>query len=135
TSVNAMTDMMKEIFSSYYRLVRKHTTNKYSNVVKNTILMIESDISAELSLHDLAKRQNITAEYLATIFKKETGKTVIEYIRDKRINHALHLLNTTNLQIQTIAMHCGIMDVQYFSKIFKRQVGKTPREYRENIRR
>ncbi|MBO7222128.1 MAG: helix-turn-helix transcriptional regulator [Clostridia bacterium] len=135
TSVNAMTDMMKEIFSSYCRLVRKHTTNKYSNVVKNTILMIESDISAELSLHDLAKRQNITAEYLATIFKKETGKTVIEYIRDKRINHALHLLNTTNLQIQTIAMHCGIMDVQYFSKIFKRQVGKTPREYRENIRR
>lgn len=135
TSVNSMPDMMKEMFSSYCRLVRKHTTNKYSNVVKNTILMIESDISAELSLHELAKKQNITAEYLATVFKKETGKTVIEYIRDKRINHALHLLNTTNLQIQTIAMHCGIIDVQYFSKIFKKQVGKTPREYRENIRR
>ena len=135
TNVRAVPDMMREVFSSYCRLVRKHVTNKYSNVVKNTILMIEADISAELSLHDLARRQNITAEYLATVFKKETGKTVIEYIRDKRINHAVHLLNTTNLQIQTIAMHCGIMDVQYFSKIFKRQVGKTPREYRENIRK
>ena len=134
-NVKTVPDMMREIFSSYCRLVRKHVTNKYSNVVKNTILMIEADISAELSLHDLARRQNITAEYLATVFKKETGKTVIEYIRDKRINHAVHLLNTTNLQIQTIAMHCGIMDVQYFSKIFKRQVGKTPREYRENIRK
>jgi YesN/AraC family two-component response regulator len=97
--------------------------------------MIEADISQELSLQDLAKRQSITPEYLATVFKKETGKTVIEYIRDKRITHAVHLLNTTNLQIQTIAMHCGIMDVQYFSKIFKKQVGKTPREYREHIRR
>ena len=135
SSVRLVPDMMKEIFSSYCRLVRKHSTNKYSNVVKNTILMIESDISAELSLHDLAKKQSITPEYLATVFKKETGKTVIEYIRDKRINHALHLLNTTNLQIQTVAMHCGIMDVQYFSKIFKRQVGKTPREYREQIRK
>ena len=135
TNVRAVPDMMREVFSSYCRLVIKHVTNKNSNVVKNTILMIEADISAELSLHDLARRQNITAEYLATVFKKETGKTVIEYIRDKRINHAVHLLNTTNLQIQTIAMHCGIMDVQYFSKIFKRQVGKTPREYRENIRK
>lgn len=134
-SVQSIPDLMKEIFSSYCRLVRKHATNKYSNVVKNTILMIEADISQELSLQDLAKRQSITPEYLATVFKKETGKTVIEYIRDKRITHAVHLLNTTNLQIQTVAMHCGIMDVQYFSKIFKKQVGKTPREYREHIRR
>ena len=71
-NVKTVPDMMREIFSSYCRLVRKHVTNKYSNVVKNTILMIEADISAELSLHDLARRQNITAEYLATVFKKET---------------------------------------------------------------
>ena len=66
-------------------------------------------------------------------FKKETGKTVSEYIRDKRIEHAKYLLNTTHLQIQTIALHCGIMDVQYFSKIFKKQLGKTPKEYREAL--
>ena len=133
-NIRAVAELMKEIFLTYCRLVRKHSTGKYSNVVKNTVLMIDADISTELSLSELAKKQGITAEYLATVFKKETGKTVIEYIRDKRINHAIHLLNTTNLQIQTIAMHCGIMDVQYFSKIFKRQVGKTPREYREELR-
>jgi YesN/AraC family two-component response regulator len=126
---------MREMFSSYCRLVRKHSTKQYSTVVKNTVLIIDSDISAELSLQSLAERLGVTAGYLATVFKKETGKTVVEYVRDKRINHALHLLNTTNLQIQTIAMHCGIMDVQYFSKLFKRQIGKTPREYREQLRR
>ena len=133
--IKAIPELMREMFTSYCRLVRKHSTKQYSPVVKRTILMIDSDISAELSLRTLAQKQGITSGYLATVFKKETKKTVSEYIRERRINHALHLLNTTNLQIQTIAMHCGIMDVQYFSKVFKRQIGKTPKEYRDAIRR
>ena len=130
-----LAQFMKEMFSSYCRLVYKHSMKKYSSIVKKTILIIDSDISAELSLNNLAKKQNISSGYLATIFKKETGKTVSEYIKDKRIAHAMRLLDTTHLQIQTVALHCGIMDVQYFSKIFKNKVGKTPKEYREDARR
>ena len=135
TDTKSVGELMGEMFSSYCRLVRKHSTQKYSPIVKKAILMIDSDISAEISLSTIAAKQEISAGYLATIFKKETGKTVSEYIREKRINHAVHLLNTTNLQVQTIAMHCGILDVQYFSKIFKKQVGKTPKEYRDAVRR
>ena len=98
-------------------------------------MIIDSDISAEISLRTLAEKQMISTGYLATVFKKETGKTISEYIRDKRMGYAKHLLTTTNLQIQTIATHCGIMDVQYFSKIFKNVVGETPTEYRESSRR
>ncbi len=133
SNIKSVPELMGEIFSTYCRLVRKHTTKPYSPIVKKTVLMIDSDISAELSLRALAKKQGISPGYLATVFKRETGKTVSEYVRDRRINHALHLLATTNLQIQTVAMHCGIMDVQYFSKLFKRQLGKTPKEYRDSL--
>jgi len=133
--IKAIPELMSDMFSAYCRLVRKHSTKKYSPIVKKTVLMIDSDISAELTLSTLAEKQNISSGYLATIFKKETGKTVSEYVRDRRIDRAVHLLNTTGLQIQTVAMHCGIMDVQYFSKIFKRQIGMTPKEYRETVRR
>lgn len=127
--------LMKEIFSSYCRLVYKNSMKQYSPIVKKTILVIESDISAELSLDTLAQKQGISKGYLATIFKKETGKTVLEYIKDKRIEHAMYLLTNTHLQIQTIALHCGVMDVQYFSKIFKKKIGMNPKEYRESARR
>ena len=133
SSTKKVSELMREMFSSYCRLVYKHKTNHYSPVVKKTILVIDSDISAELSLGTLAKNQGVSGGYLATVFKKETGKTVSEYIRDRRIEYAKYLLNTTHLQIQTIALHCGIMDVQYFSKIFKKQIGKTPKEYRESL--
>ena len=60
--------------------------------------------------------------YLATIFKKETGQTLTEYVTGKRIEHAIFLLNCTNMQIQTIAQYCGIPDICYFTKTFKKMV-------------
>ena len=124
-------ELMSEMFSSYCRLVRKHTMKSYSPIVQKVILLIDSDLSANLSLSSLAATQNVSAGYLSTIFKRETGKTITEYISDERIKLASRLLTTTHLQIQTIALHCGIIDVQYFSKIFKKKTGKTPKEYRE----
>ena len=135
TDIKDISNIMRDIFLAYCGLVCKHSTKQYSQIVQKTILLIDSDVSAELSLNILAKKQGISSGYLATVFKKETGKTISEYIRDKRIKKAVYLLNNTSLQIQTIAMHCGIMDIQYFSKVFKRQIGKTPKEYRENNRK
>ncbi len=126
--------LMLEMFRSYCRLVRKHSLKDLSPVVRKTVLLIDSDLSADLSLNTLAKAQDISLGYLSSVFKKETGKTLSEYIREKRVRHAVHLLSTTHLQIQTVALHCGIMDVQYFSKIFKKETGKTPKEYREYIK-
>lgn len=134
TSLAQNASLMKEMFRSYCRLVRKHSIQNYSLTVQKTMLLINNDLSADLSLSTLAKQQNISSAYLSTLFKKETGKTVSEYIREKRINYAASLLSTTHLQVQTVALHCGIMDVQYFSKLFKRQMGKTPKEYRESMR-
>ena len=127
-------EFMLEMFRAYCRLVRKHTMQGLSPIVRKAVLMIDADLSANLSLATLAEAQNVSSGYLATIFKKETDKTVSEYIREKRVKQAKHLLSTTNLQVQTIALHCGIMDVQYFTKIFKKETGKTPKEYREYIK-
>ena len=127
--------LMRDMFRSYCRLVRRHSGQMYSPVVQKAILIIDSDLSADLSLGVLAKQQGISSGYLSTVFKKETGKTVSEYIREKRIKHAAHLLATTHLQVQTVALHCGIMDVQYFSKMFKKQLGQTPKEYRDSIKK
>jgi AraC-like DNA-binding protein len=130
-SVKNTRELMLEMFSSYCRLVRKHSMKSYSPIVQKVILLIDSDLSASLSLSSLAATQNVSPGYLSTIFKKETGKTITEYICDERIKLASRLLTTTHLQIQTIALHCGIIDVQYFSKMFKKKTGKTPKEYRE----
>ena len=131
TSLNENSELMREMFRSYCRLVRRHSTGKFSLLVQKTVVIIESDLSADLSLTSLAKMQNVSAGYLSAVFKKETGTTLSQFIIEKRIAYARHLLETTGLQIQTVALHTGILDVQYFSKLFKKHTGMTPREYRE----
>lgn len=133
-AVSQIGPFMSEMFRSYCRLVRKHSMRDYSPVVQNAVVIIDSELSTNLTLSTLAKAQKVSAGYLSSIFKKETGKTVTEYIRERRIRLAAQLLKTTQLQIQTVALHCGIMDVQYFSKIFKKHTGMTPKEYRESAR-
>lgn len=128
-------ELMSDMFRSYCRLVRKHSTRDYSAPVRQSILLIDEDLSADLRLTPIADKIGVSREYLSSLFKKEVGKPLTEYIRGKRMNRAAALLRTTGLQVQTVALHCGIEDVQYFSKLFKKQFGLSPKEYRENAKK
>ena len=105
----------------------------YSLLIQKVLVRIDSDLTADLSLKTQAALLNVNASYLSTLFKKETGQTLTDYVNKKRVEHALFLLNSSSMQIQTIAQCCGIPDVNYFTKIFKKYVGKTPKEYRDGI--
>ncbi len=134
-SVDATGKLMGEMFRIYCRLVRKHSMKNLSPLVQKAQIFIDAHLSDNLSLQSLADTLNISSSYLSSLFHKETGQTLTAYISTRRVHQAMHLLETTKLQIQTIAQHCGILDVQYFSKIFKRVAGVSPKVYRENLRR
>lgn len=130
-SYNEGAMLQREMIYKYCNLVKKHSMKNYSLLVQKVITLIDSDLTADLSLHKQAELLNVNASYLSSLFKKETGVTLTEFVSKKRIDHAAFLLTSTNLQIQTIAQHCGIFDVNYFTKTFKKITGKTPKEYRE----
>jgi len=123
--------LMSEMAHAYCRLVRKNATQQYSPMVQKTATYIDANLSANLTLSVLASTQNMNASYLSALFRKETGKTVTEYVNEKRMEAAAQLLRSTRLQIQTVAQHCGMSDVNYFSKLFKKHHGVTPKQYRE----
>jgi len=124
--------LMGEMFRSYCRLVRKHSMKNYSPPVQKAIIYIDSDLSGDLSLKRLSAAQNLSEGYLSALFSKEVGVTLTEFVNEKRIKYARHLLSTTSLQIQTIALHCGFPDVHYFSKVFKKHTGVSPITFRKN---
>ena len=130
-NVKTLPYFMKKIFEDYCNLVNKHATKNYSTLVKNVIIYIDAHLSSDISLKEIAALNGVSPTYLSTTFKKETGKAFVDYVNGKRIDSAKHLLNTTRLQIQTVAQHCGFLDMQYFSKVFKKYTGMTPTAYRE----
>ncbi len=123
--------LMLDMVHSYCRLVRKHSANQYSPFIQKTTAYIDANLAGDLSLHTLASLQSLNASYLSALFHKETGKTLTDYVTARRMDAAGKLLRTTQLQVQTIAQHCGISDSNYFSKLFKKHYGITPLQFRE----
>lgn len=118
----------------YCLLVKNHSMKNYSQLVQHVILRIDADLTADLSLKAHAEFLSVNPSYLSTLFKRETGMTLTDYVNRQRVEHGIFLLNATDMQVQTIAQYCGIPDVNYFTKTFKKFIGKTPKEYRQDIR-
>lgn len=125
--------LQRDMVNAYCALVKKHAAKQYSPLVQKVLTVVDSDLTADLSLKHLSKLLSINASYLSSLFKKETGKTLTEFITQKRMQQAAFLLRTTQLQVQTVAQHCGIYDVNYFTKMFKKFSGQTPKEFREQL--
>lgn len=125
--------LAQEMTHKYCLLVKNHSLKSYSLPIQKVITNVDYDLTADLTLKAQAKCLNVNPSYLSTLFKRETGITLTDYVNQKRIEHAIFLLNSTSLQVQAIAQQCGIPDVNYFSKTFKKIVGKTPMEYKKNI--
>jgi AraC-like DNA-binding protein/mannose-6-phosphate isomerase-like protein (cupin superfamily) len=85
-----------------------------------------------IRLSDISKNVCISTNYLNTIFKSITGKTVIKYVEEYKINKARDLLKNTKESVGTIASNLGFYDQYHFSKIFKKGTGQTPTMFRKN---
>lgn len=133
SSEKAIDDLQTEMIRKYCLLVKNHSMKKYSFLVQKVLTQIDSDLTADLSLKTQAALLHVNPSYLSTLFKKETKSTLTDYVNHKRMERAVFLLNSTSMQIQTIAQLCGIPDVNYFTKIFKKLVGSTPTQYREKL--
>ena len=124
-----------QIVRNYCRMVRKHTLKDYSLLTQKIVTYISTDLTADLSLNAMAELLNVNASYLSTLFKREMGIPLTDYVNRQRIEQAKKLLVVTDFPIKMIAEKCGIPDVYYFSRMFKKRTGCTPKVYRENATR
>jgi len=70
--------------------------------------------------------------YLIRMFKKNTGKTPLEYLTDKKINRAMERLTETNMGIKEIAGQLNY-DYYYFMRLFRKKTGMSPTEFRKSV--
>lgn len=89
----------------------------------------------ELSLAQLAAHVHLSPNYLANLYKKETGATIIDALTQLRLEEAKRLLREEpGLLIADLAERVGYKDSKHFTKLFKREVGMNPSEYRERAK-
>jgi len=84
----------------------------------------------ELSLDQVAKSVNISANYLSEKFKKVTGINFVDYVAHTRIEKARDLLHNVNLRISEIAFAVGFQSLSQFNRVFKKLTRQSPTEFR-----
>ncbi len=93
---------------------------------------IYDNLASPPSLAELCLECCLSKSRFIHLFKKVTGKSVVEFTRSMRMNRAKELLLWTDLSVREIAEAVGYDDQNYFSRIFKQNVGYAPTAYRNN---
>nr|WP_275890636.1 response regulator [Clostridium perfringens] len=118
---------------------KKHIDEKYldssltneEKIVDKVSKYIDDNMDKMLKLEELASICNLSPGYFSRVFKKETGKTVITYINEKKVERAKKLLKESKEPIINISLDLGFDDCGYFIRVFKKITGLTPKAFRE----
>jgi AraC family transcriptional activator of pobA len=92
--------------------------------------VIDRRLGEPLSLRDVAHELGMTPGHLTTVVRHRTGRTVQDWIIERRMAEARSLLSGTELPVSDVARRVGISDPGYFSRLFRRTHGTSPRDWR-----
>lgn len=122
--------LMKEIAVSYDGAVagKLQEDNRPIRIAKQ---YIRDNYKQAITLEDVSEVAGFNSTYFSSLFKKETGKTFLEYLSGVRMEQAKTLLKETNMNVACICEEVGYSDVKYFTKGFTKYTGLKPNEYRK----
>ena len=122
------------VFLNLCSEARESLGNKQSDSYKYVArarMYIAENCTTQLTLVEVAKDVSLTPSYFSRIFSEINGRSFVEYLAEKRVEHAKKMLISTDVSITDIAFSSGFGSFSSFSRIFLRQVGVTPREFRK----
>lgn len=106
------------------------TEESSQSTVEIIMAYIAEHLENELRREELAEAVHLNPDYMARLFKKETGLNLKDYIIQQKMQEAQSLLCTTNLPISLIAAKVGYTNFGHFSTSYKKFYHKTPQEER-----
>ena len=129
------TDTQAKLRLALETLVMQITDNLYDSYTSplsaEIISFISSHYTKKITLNDISQATFYSAAYCENEFKKNTGRSIINYLIDVRINAAKKLLAESSMSCARIAAAVGFDDANYFSRIFKKRTGYSPLKYRD----
>ena len=98
--------------------------------VKEVIKVLKEHLYKPLTIEEICEKTAYGKAYLFRVFKAGTGKTMMEYFMDIKLERAKQLLRENELSVKEISDLLAFSEPNYFTKIFKSKVGFTPSAYK-----
>lgn len=121
-----------DLLSPYESLLAETRPSNGEALARLELLLdaIHSDYAEPLSLSGLASKISVSREGCCRFFKKMTGKTISEYLKDYRVSQSIPLLQDDRCSIEQVAQMVGFSNSGRFSAAFAQRMNCTPLQYR-----
>lgn len=139
--LSADTEEMIELFRQIFGILIQEEAGEWSrgsqgaDSVSKVIDYIRRHYTENLTLSFLAEKFYLTPSYLSRSFKKQTGKNLVAFVTEKRLEKAVDYIKTEEKSLTEVAFLVGYDDYTYFNKVFRRYMGVSPTQYREQYER
>jgi two-component system response regulator YesN len=131
-SLKEMGELMHKCVSGAAGQLMERRADADRNVVRHILDYIDRNLENRITAADLADEFYYSPNYIGVVFKKDTGKTLTEHLKDVRLERARELLKNPASRIGEVAKKVGYPNVSYFCAMFKKKYGVNPGEYKEN---
>ena len=129
--LNLQYHMLLEYTEQVEKLHRGKQSTRLSLDVAN---YVRHHLSETISVEKMADELFLSRPYLSSKIRKETGRTLTDFILSEKTEEAKRLLRYSEKSASAIAAYLGFSSHGHFCKVFKKYAGLTPNEYREQHR-
>lgn len=125
-------DIRKKALYEY--TLKKPITEKnehYSKIVQKAIDYIFENVTMSITIKEISDQLDVSPRKLSSMFKKETGISITDYIQKQKIKVAKNLLKNSNSTSLDISNYLNFSSQSYFIQVFSKIEGITPKKYKE----
>ena len=104
------------------------SSGKSVALIRTAIDILNSRFSEEITLRSVADELHVSPQYLSNIFSRYAKIGFAQYLTDRRLHYAAHLLQT-GMSVSEVCFQAGYQNLSHFIRSFKKRYGTTPAKY------
>ena len=116
-----------------FELIDKDSITSQNAYVNEILKIVDEKITEKLTLQLISSELKLSKEYISSIFKKETGKTLTNYINEQKMIAAKEFVVNSTMPLAEISETLGFDNYNYFSRLFKKHFDRTPINMRKTV--
>ncbi|MFD5019444.1 response regulator [Paenibacillus sp. NPDC058367] len=132
-SMEGLSLSIEQAMQEAINLLYQVKSNIYRKEVLRITEILQENVENKITLDRLAQEVNMNVNYLCRVFKQDTGRSIVQYMNELKINKAIELLKLPGTRIKEVASQVGIDDPFYFNRVFKKIVGLSPSDFRKKL--
>lgn len=126
--------LLLELYLQQPSVSEAEKENRYTRLCEDIKHYIEWNYFSNLKVKDVAAYFGYHEKYISTVFHKETGTGLKEYMLQIKMKYACRTLARTDISVSQLALNLGFTDAHNFSGAFRKVMGCSPSDYRKEHR-